>query len=345
MFFIICSTVASTAFGQYRVMRRGAIQQISPAHLEFYSKYLNSGGIPIRSAAVVSDTALFIASAKLDMMLKRLQSARRNLIMHGAELHIIGKDQQTSDLPEFKHSKGVTFVDNNTTTDIDKRTRGLGSLYASCGEENLLKLPNDRYQGNDICIHEFAHTLMNFGLDSVIRNKIHIQYKASIGKGLWKGAYAATNEHEYWAELSTWYFGGLGGPVPGHKHGADPANWFRLYDADSYNLLHSIYTGQSQPALLTKKSRVVAEGTRSGASPHKSTLFIVNNSTKKLKISWIDWEGNSVSYGEVSPYAHFLGQETFYTHIWKIDDGKHPIYIKVLDPISVFKIDGNTKTN
>jgi hypothetical protein len=42
----------------------------------------------------VTDSALFIASAKLDMMLSELPAARQNLIMHGVELHIIGKDQQ-----------------------------------------------------------------------------------------------------------------------------------------------------------------------------------------------------------------------------------------------------------
>ena len=44
---------------------------------------------------------------------------------------------------------------------IDERTRGMGGLEASCGEENLLA-PDDepKYAGRDILTHELAHTLM-----------------------------------------------------------------------------------------------------------------------------------------------------------------------------------------
>src|SRR5439155_3758755 len=136
--------------------------------------------------------------------LKHLPDALYNMRLAGAELHIIGKDQVTSDLPEHRHLKGKPF-DGNLT--VDQRTRGLGGLLTSCGEENLLQLPGDRYRGRDICIHEFAHNIQDAGFSSDVRQKIREQYRRSLDKGYWKGSYAASNVSEYWAELTMWYFG------------------------------------------------------------------------------------------------------------------------------------------
>ena len=48
---------------------------------------------------------------------------------------------------------------------LDERGRGYGGFHASCAEENLLKLPSDRWADHrDICTHEFAHTCLTWGL-------------------------------------------------------------------------------------------------------------------------------------------------------------------------------------
>src|SRR5262249_14657843 len=156
-------------------------------------------GIPIKAHAVVADAALIAAHERLSRMLERCPRVLENLVTSGAELHIIGKDQQTSDLPENRHLKDKPF-DGNLT--VDQRARGLGGLAASCGEENLLKLPGDRYAGRDICVHEFAHTIRSYGLSPLVRRRIERQYKESLAKGLWKDSYAAKNDDEFFAELS-----------------------------------------------------------------------------------------------------------------------------------------------
>ena len=138
------------------------------------------------------------------MMLGRAPGIAANLATDGAELHVIGKAQATSDLPEDRHLKGKPF---DGDLDVDQRTRGLGGLLASCGEENLLRLPGDRYAGRDICVHEFAHTILAFGLPDEVRRRITEQFRRSSERGLWKSAYAASNDDEFFAELSMWYFG------------------------------------------------------------------------------------------------------------------------------------------
>lgn len=327
--FIVCLNLASAQ--DYKVHHLGT------PYLKFYSKYLDCSGIPVRSGEVVDDKALIIAAAKVDMMLKNQPVARKNLVLMGSEIHIIGKDQQTSDLPEFKGQKGVEYEDNGAMTDIDKRTRGMGGVWASCGEENLLHLPGDRYAGGyDICIHEFAHTLMDFGLDSALRKKIVCQYHASIIQGLWKGAYAAANENEYWAELTMWYFGFHGAMLPGKTPAPGPKA-LQAYDPRGYALLDSIYSGKLQTGMKEQKSHIVAQGTLSGTSKQKAKLVVVNNSQRPLKLFWIDQAGTAKPYPDVQPMST-REYPTYYTHVWMFQDGQSSYYVQVLDPRMEIKL-------
>ena len=75
----------------------------------------------------------------------------------------------TSDLPYESYWKGKLYDGKN---DMDKRTRGMGDVFASCGEENLLQLPRDRYYGRDICSHEFTGTIHRYGLSANVWDEI-----------------------------------------------------------------------------------------------------------------------------------------------------------------------------
>lgn len=227
--------------GTSEVPKSREIKKIEPPEKGFFSKRLDYEGIPIKAHEVVADKALFVARERLARMLQNLPDARYNLKLAGAELHIIGKDQVTSDLPEHRHLKGKPF-DGKLT--VDERTRGLGGLLTSCGEENLLELPNDRYKGRDICLHEFAHNLQNAGLSEDVRKQIREQYRRSIEKGLWKGAYAASNEGEFFAELTMWYFGTHGDlNMTGPKPETGPEG-LKKYDPEAYALLDNLYSGR-----------------------------------------------------------------------------------------------------
>ena len=221
---------------------RTAILDISPPEFEFYSKKLVYRGIPIKAHEVVADAALWEARDRLNRMLRNIPNALKNLVAEGAELHIIGKDQVTSDLPEHRHLKGKPY-DGELT--IDERTRGVGGKLASCGEENLLKLSKDRYLGRDICIHEFAHTLYRLGLSPDVREMVREQFVRSTEAGLWKTAYASRNQDEFFCELSMWYFGTHGDyaeispkPRPGRE-------WFQQYDPEAFEVIDRIYSGRA----------------------------------------------------------------------------------------------------
>jgi hypothetical protein len=122
------------------------LRLIDPPESGFYAKRLDFEGIPIKAPTNVVDEALFAARERLSMMLSNLPTVRASLRATGAELHIIGRDHVTTDLPEWRQDKGKPLAEYNGLT-RDQRTRGMGGLLTSCGEENLLKLEKDRCRG------------------------------------------------------------------------------------------------------------------------------------------------------------------------------------------------------
>ena len=229
------------------VAARPLITPIEPPESGFYAKRLDYEGIVIKAPTNVVDEALFAARDRLAMMLGCLPSVRARLREAGAELHIIGRDQVTTDLPEWRHDKGKPLAEYHGLT-RDERTRGMGGLMTSCGEENLLKLERDRYRGRDICVHEFAHNILGHGVPRAVRDKVREQHRRSLERGLWAGSYAASNEHEFFAELSMWYFGTRGDL--GMK-GAKPENGregLKRYDPEAFALLDEFYRGGFEPA-------------------------------------------------------------------------------------------------
>ncbi len=214
---------------------------LDPPANDFFSKLLDYEGIPIKAHKDVADAALFAARERLVLLLGKQPVVCSNLVTAGAELHIVGTNQVTSDMPENHHFKGRPFERRVT---IDQRTRGVGGLITSCGEENLLKLRGDRYFGRDICLHEFAHDVYQYGFPDSILQKFRAQYRSSLAKGLWVGSYAASDEDEFFAELGMWYFGTHGdmnmrGPKP--ENGPEG---LKKYDPEAFALFDEFYSGR-----------------------------------------------------------------------------------------------------
>ena len=227
------------------------ILAISPPEKGFFSKMLMSDGIPIKAHADCSDEAIYEAKKHIDTLLRHIPNARKNLVTAGAELHIIGTKQVTSDLPDYRELKGKPF-DGKLT--VDERTRGLGGLHASCGEENLLKLKSDRYFGRDICSHEFSHCLFNNGLSPDIRKQFREQFERSLKAGLWKPAYASTNVDEFFAELTMWYFGTHGDMKTIGLDAKPGSRWFKKYDPEAFSLMDRLYKGKIPIPLVSPET-------------------------------------------------------------------------------------------
>jgi hypothetical protein len=240
------------AFGSsHRLLADAAIKPkiatIDPPEKDFFSKVLDFHGIPIKAHQAVVDDALYAAYDRLSLMFTNLLTKQplviSNLVAAGAALHIIGRDQVTTDLPEWRHDKGVPRPEYNGLT-RDQRTRGMGGRLTSCGEENLLKLEKDRYRGRDICLHEFSHNVRNNGIQREVRARFDEQHKRSLEKGLWQKSYAGSNPDEFFAELTMWYFGTHGdlrmtGPKP--ENGREG---LKKYDPEAFALMDDFYSGR-----------------------------------------------------------------------------------------------------
>lgn len=223
------------------------IARIDPPEHGFYAKRLDYDGIAIKASTNVVDDALVAARDRLSMMLGDVPGVRARLREAGAELHIIGRDEVTTDLPEWRHDKGKPLAEYNGLT-RDQRTRGMGGLHASCGEENLLRLEKDRYRGRDICVHEFAHNIYQHGMTRPTQDRFREQHRRSLDQGLWRGSYAGSNHHEFFAELSMWYFGTRGDL---NMEGPKPANGrkgLKAYAPEAFALMDEFYSGRMEAA-------------------------------------------------------------------------------------------------
>lgn len=170
----------------------------------FYKKYTSASGLPIISSGKVPDRALIVAADVVRRMLSKRPDVAEALANLKVRVAVMAQSELTTDIPE--HS------DLDPKEYWDKRARGLGATIArpvcSCAEENLLGYPDDRYRGESILIHEFAHTI-HLGLSQVDPDfdaKLKALFDAALADGLWDQTYAATNPSEYWAEgVQSWF--------------------------------------------------------------------------------------------------------------------------------------------
>lgn len=184
----------------------------------FYKKYLNADGILIVSSSNVPDEALLQARIILLQMLAKIPSVKNKLVANKIKVAVMGINEVTTDIPE--HSDlNTAFPETNWNT----RARGLGATVArpvvSCAEENLLGYARDNYRGEDILIHEFAHTIHLMGLnflDDDFDNKLKSIYNNAQKNGLWANTYAISNYQEYFAEgVQCWFNANLEA-IPGN---------------------------------------------------------------------------------------------------------------------------------
>jgi alpha-glucosidase len=176
-------------------------------------------------------------------MLAPIPSVRDQLVADGHYIAIIGKDQELTTLPEYSHMDSSYW---------DARARGLGAgpgiFITSCGEENLLCLGRhqDRYCGENILIHEFAHTIHLSGQGlfyNVFNNRLSRLYYKARRRGLWEDTYAITSPLEYWAEGVQVYFNSnLSSYFPDGVHNRiDTSEELAEYDPELYEFIAGFF--------------------------------------------------------------------------------------------------------
>jgi alpha-glucosidase len=197
---------------------------------EFYKKHLDYKGFSILSSAIVSDAGLYEARYLIDKLLGEREDILKALISGGCRFMVMAPTEMTTDVPEQRHMDKAYW---------DKRARGLGGKLSSCGEENLLNLKGDRYNKENILIHEFNHAIHQRGLskvDPTFNDRLKAAYKKAMDEGLWKGTYLTTNHSEYWAEGAQAYFDCMR-----PQYGANTREKLEKYDLDLFKLVDEVY--------------------------------------------------------------------------------------------------------
>jgi dienelactone hydrolase len=201
---------------------------------EFYSKYLDVGGLPVVAADVVADEALLQTHTIVTHMLAGRPDILAEMKNTGMYLIIIGKDQVYTDMPEYRDHPNPDFQ--------NERVRGTGGKPTSFGEENLLSVALDRYDDESIAVHEFCHTIDGAlrSMDRSWSDRVRDTYRDARRKGLYEGAYAGSNPGEYWAEICQAYFDC--NRVNNWNHGpVGTREQLKAYDPVGYELVRSTF--------------------------------------------------------------------------------------------------------
>lgn len=171
----------------------------------FYRKSLIVGGLPVVSSGRTSDAALREAAWIVRHVLEGRDDILAAMASNHTRLAVMAYDEFTTDIPEHANLTPRVYW--------NRRARGLGASpdapAVSCAEENLLGFPGDPYSTENICIHEFAHAIHEMGMsriDPTFDARLSAAFHSATNRGLWRGTYAASNRHEYWAEgTQSWF--------------------------------------------------------------------------------------------------------------------------------------------
>lgn len=246
----------------------------------FYKKYISANGYPIVSSEKVNDYALKESAYLVNMMLAKRPDVRKAMIDSGSRMIVIGYNEFTTDIPEYKRLTPKDFW--------DARARGLGGslteAVCSCAEENVLAFDGDPYSTENILIHEFAHNIHLRGMvnvDKTFDERLEATYNKAMKDGLWEGKYASVNHAEYFAEGVQSWFDNNRQPDHDHNH-VDTRVELKEYDPGLAAICEEVF---GDTKLVYTKPTTRLNGHLEGYDPTKSPKFVWPERLNEVKRS------------------------------------------------------------
>jgi hypothetical protein len=213
------------------------------------AQVIKDGPVYVTGDNTVPFPALTAANTILAAMLQHRPDIVKMLRTNGAFTVVASHNEQICDLIYFSSSDASICA----LYGMGGAGGVMGSPITACHERNLLKEHDDPYVrgssslGQNICVHELAHTIMDVGLSLDDREQIAARFKAAQAEGLWTGDYAMNNDLEFWAVMSQFYFSA--GPsttyASAFSHVANGPVALKKYDPETYSLVDSIYQGST----------------------------------------------------------------------------------------------------
>lgn len=250
--FIMVSGHASCALAPSNEQKPDDMRPVTvPDELDidpFYKKYVDADGIPVVSSENVADEALMRARGVILQMLSKRSDIHEQMVKKGCKVMIIGRDEEVCDIPEYAH---ICDTPENIAY-WNWRARGFGGspehdFSASCGEENVLGLEKDKYYGESILVHEFAHIIHMVGIVGIepdFDERLEAMRQNAIEKGLWKDTYCISNKEEYFAETVQSFFNtNAYSEEPNGVHNAiNNRSKLQSYDPEMYDFLLAYFS-------------------------------------------------------------------------------------------------------
>src|SRR5581483_8603658 len=202
-----------------------------------------------------------------------------------------------SDLPEYRSLRG-TKLHTGQLFDwhmIGGHISESSGFYSSCTEGTLLPIVGHRLYGDDTCFHELGHVIEWFALDAAGRARVVEQFNAS--KDRWTGEYAATNAHEWFGEVTKYWFRKDRDDLGFYnEHAGQGRKWLCGHDPQGCRFAEEVYGGKLDPG--SPRTIALAPGPASDEARLKSlesvapVRVVVRNATKqRVQVTWLDFAG------------------------------------------------------
>ena len=172
----------------------------------FFQQWIDVEGFPVLASEKVNPYALKEAAWLIWRMIGHRPEILHTFVQKRVRFVVIGHTEIPTDIPDYS-DQGPDFLV------YWQRGFGGGGLFGhtavSSSEEDLLHYPGSG-GSHTVLIHEFAHAIHRFGLNTVdptFNNRLQITYDAAMEKGLWQGTYASADRGEYWAVgTRAWFY-------------------------------------------------------------------------------------------------------------------------------------------
>lgn len=210
---------------------------------ELMHQVLQRGPVYVTAGSPVMPTALNEAAYLLSTMLRHRPDVGSELRRRGTLTAVFARNETSCDLPYFADLAGTSSCTQGGLGGVPNRSA------TACAERNLLQLPEDpfrrgRLDGENVCVHELAHTIMNIGLSDHERQRIRARYASASAAGIWAGDFAMVNADEFFAEMTQAYFcANPQVPTSNHMRGINCASALREYDRETFELLEDLFRG------------------------------------------------------------------------------------------------------
>ena len=206
----------------------------------FYQQWVDVKGLPVVASAKVNPYALKETAWLIWQMIGHRPDVLQALVQKRVHFSVIAHNELITEIPEYSDS-GPDFLTYWARGSGGSGVLELGYPAVSSSEENLLHYPGSGGGSYSVLIHEFAHAIHLFGLNTIdpaFDSRLKIAYDAAMEKGLWQGTYASSDRREYWAESTqAWFY-----PKGHSSFNGNTRHALKAYDPGLAALLTEIYS-------------------------------------------------------------------------------------------------------